>query len=47
MGKVLTIQKIKSNSLPDQPEESHKNNSSTTRKKELMVIKQENYIQKK
>ena len=47
MGKVLAIWTIKSNSLPPQLAECYKNNSSTTKKKEPKVIKQENYIQKK
>ena len=47
MGKVLTIRTIKSNSLPGQSAKFHENNLSTTKKKELEVIKQENYMQKK
>ena len=47
MGKVLTILTIQSNSLLDQSVEFHENNSGTTKKKELEVIKQESYMQKK
>ncbi len=46
MGKVLTIRTIKSKSPPDQSAEFHENNLSTTKKKELEVIKQENYMKK-
>ena len=47
MGQVLTIGIIKSKLPAVQSGESHANNLSTTKKKELEVIKQENYMKKK
>ena len=47
MGQVLTIGTIESKLPAVQSGESHENNLSTTKKKELEVIKQENYMKKK
>ncbi|MDA9689745.1 hypothetical protein N9V13_04980 [Betaproteobacteria bacterium] len=47
MGKVLVMQKALPNLLPGQSAESHENNSSTTRKRELKVLKQESYMREK
>ena len=47
MEKVLIKWTIKSNLLPDQTAEFHENKLSTTKKKGLEVIRQENYIQRK
>ena len=47
MEKVLIKWTIKSNSLPDQTAEFHENRLSTTKKKGLEVIRQENYTQRK
>ena len=47
MGKVLIIRMKKSKLPPDQSAKFHENNLSTTKKKELEVIKLENYIKKK
>ena len=47
MGKVLITRTIKSKSPPDRSAKFHENNLSTTKKKELEVIKLENYMKKK